>query len=739
MDGSLRRKDLTWELAVVGVTVFVLESLWAGLRGRGLPLPLWYGLLGTLLVGAAAFVVVGLMVFLDRYARAVDAALCLAGVVLVVKGWLVFGGAAGPPLVAMAGVPAGVLLLRAAGWNFGRSRRVASVFLVVTLVVSTDAVGRFGQFLLSLEYPWVFAVLFALMALGVLVRGWAVAGRLVRGLSEHRRTVSIFLAGMVFIAGACWWTTREPTAWGRGTRYRGSPVESSLPPGSSPAELPNIVVISIDTLRRDRTPPRTNLSLGHLDRLRRDSVVFRSAFSNSSVTLPTHASLFTGRLPFEHGAAGQPDDRFTHIYEHIPLYPQVLDRLGYRTAAFTGGGWVRSDFGFDRGYDRYWEQPFSRLPYGDYVPGGVEVLAWLLSGTRYRFYVRVVRPGTGGDRGRPSRRYFREGLERAKGWVREVQGDSRPFYLFLHTYQVHDYRRFYPRATRRLRREHPDLWGILRGKNPLEIPAVDPGALQDFRRRLRSRRPGEWRRTDDFTTLYHKYRAWRVLYEYGVEQVDEQLGAFMDFLRKENLYGPTAVVFLSDHGEGFLLDSGAWFHGQGQLDEVLLRVPLMVKLPHERGRGHRYRGRLQLRDVFPMLLEALGLPDPLSTSRVRRHLLRDILAGNNPPGRTHAVAMIQERNHPLPKLSVRGHRWKLVRSLRTGREDYFAVDDTGPLQRPVEPGSVPPEDRRRLRDRMQRLVERFRAGPNPYRPGRGRHRRGLLNELRGMGYLGGDS
>ena len=74
-----------------------------------------------------------------------------------------------------------------------------------------------------------------------------------------------------------------------------------------------VVVISIDTLRADHLPAYgyRGVATPNLDALARDSVVFENALSQVPLTLPSHASLFTGLLPFEHG---------------------VRDNLGYRLA-----------------------------------------------------------------------------------------------------------------------------------------------------------------------------------------------------------------------------------------------------------------------------------------------------------------------------------------------------------------------------------------------------------------------
>src|SRR5713226_294806 len=75
-----------------------------------------------------------------------------------------------------------------------------------------------------------------------------------------------------------------------------------------------LVLISSDTLRADHLPAYgyRAVETPHLDRLRRDSILFEHAYSHVPLTLPAHVSLLTGLLPFEHG---------------------VRDNLGYRLDA----------------------------------------------------------------------------------------------------------------------------------------------------------------------------------------------------------------------------------------------------------------------------------------------------------------------------------------------------------------------------------------------------------------------
>ncbi|MCB1152755.1 sulfatase [bacterium] len=117
------------------------------------------------------------------------------------------------------------------------------------------------------------------------------------------------------------------------------------------AQGPNVLLISIDTLRADalgaygRTPSFTP----NIDALAAEGVVFANARSNAPWTLPSHASLFTGLVPTRHRAI---DDRVP-INSDAPMLTEELKAAGYRTAAFVTHYYVGKDYGFGRGFDEF--------------------------------------------------------------------------------------------------------------------------------------------------------------------------------------------------------------------------------------------------------------------------------------------------------------------------------------------------------------------------------------------------
>jgi arylsulfatase A-like enzyme/tetratricopeptide (TPR) repeat protein len=120
----------------------------------------------------------------------------------------------------------------------------------------------------------------------------------------------------------------------------------------SPAARPDILLVTIDTLRADAVgfmggPEGVTPAL---DRLATTGRVFEFAHAHNVVTLPSHANILTGLLPYQHGVRA--NSGFT-LGDDIPTLAELLSRAGYATAAFVAAYPLDSRFGLDRGFELY--------------------------------------------------------------------------------------------------------------------------------------------------------------------------------------------------------------------------------------------------------------------------------------------------------------------------------------------------------------------------------------------------
>jgi arylsulfatase A-like enzyme len=130
---------------------------------------------------------------------------------------------------------------------------------------------------------------------------------------------------------------------------------------SPPSPSPHVLIVTLDTVRRDhlssygyarRTSPQ-------LDELAAHATLYADAYATSPWTVPTHASLFTGKYPFEHGAHStrlRPRRRgnVPPLAASETTLAESLAQAGYRTAAFVANrAYLHPKFGFDQGFETY--------------------------------------------------------------------------------------------------------------------------------------------------------------------------------------------------------------------------------------------------------------------------------------------------------------------------------------------------------------------------------------------------
>lgn len=110
-----------------------------------------------------------------------------------------------------------------------------------------------------------------------------------------------------------------------------------------------VILISIDTLRSDRLPAYgyKGVATPNLDAFRADSILFERAYSHCPLTLPSHASVFTGQLPAETGIR---DNTGYTLAANSSTLAEVLGRSGYATGAAVSAYVLRKGTGIERGF-----------------------------------------------------------------------------------------------------------------------------------------------------------------------------------------------------------------------------------------------------------------------------------------------------------------------------------------------------------------------------------------------------
>ncbi|MGH9902711.1 MAG: sulfatase, partial [Pyrinomonadaceae bacterium] len=430
---------------------------------------------------------------------------------------------AGPDFFWMTPLANTVVLL-AAGLALAAAARLRPTLVSARLAVFVFSLPVFLNLLLM--YPRLQHYAAALLATGLAVQSARLAATRQRGFRQLvGRSLPLMLLLVVLLAAtaAGWRWTAERRAL------------AQLP--AAPAGAPNVLFITLDTVRAQ------NLSLygygretsPRLNQLAARGVTFERALSTAPWTLPSHASMFTGRFPHEMNA-----DWDRALGDEHPTLAEAFAARGYLTAGFVANtGYCSHEHGLDRGFAHYEDFPRSL--------GQLASSSTLVRTVADHFRVRrLVRNDEHLNR-QPADRIN----DRFLRWLAGRE-EGRPFFAFLNYYDAHD--PYLPPAPYD-RKFGP---GRAEGKHsPLHHFVWDPAA------RNRKLSPQEVRTEID-------------AYDGAISYLDHQLGLLFDELGRRGLLENTLVVVTSDHGEEFGEHGGA-YHGTSLYEEQV-RVPLRIAI-----------------------------------------------------------------------------------------------------------------------------------------------------------------
>ena len=488
-----------------------------------------------------------------------------------------------------------------------------------------------------------------------------------------------------------------------------NPAATSSPPPDPSATPFNVVLVSVDTMRADRTNTfgyTDRKTTPNLDALAADGIAFENYITACPWTTPAHLSLLTGLHPSTHGMTASFGEMWRGLYHKGEFFKlpdsrttiaEALSSAGFRTAAFTAGGPLEPSLGFDQGFSSY----------------GTSMYKLYEGNTRNLF-----------------------------DWISRNSKDQ--FFVFWHHFEVHapylnaDFVEEVVEGDRgrTVREEIAKIKAI-------PLSKVWPGGASIQRKKqVKVLKAHE---TFDRDTC-------EALYTGGALEADRWLGKLLGVLKARGIYDRTMIVVSSDHGEEFGDHNPKLYyniHGH-ILYEEMIHVPLVIKLPRSYGAGTRVSEVVQTVDVMPTILDVLDV-EPAKDEMQGRSL-----AGfwERPKERgPEGVAFTEAMARSSEKKSIRTGRYKYILSI-----DAETVKEHGrgflPVDRPLNPElydlKKDPEERvnlmlhdpgRRIRALAADLEKRLRAHVSSLE---GKAEKTNLDEdtikkLEGLGYIGDDA
>ncbi|MEW5916524.1 MAG: sulfatase [Gemmatimonadota bacterium] len=436
---------------------------------------------------------------------------------------------------------------------------------------------------------------------------------------------------------------------------------------------PNVLLLVLDTVRalslsaygyaRPTTPTLAALAAR--------GVRFDRAVSTAPWTLPTHATLFTGRYPHEMSAGWS-----VPLDGTFPTLAERLSSLGYATGGFAANlRYCSYEFGVTRGFGYY----------RDYDVSISEM--WrssLLTSTLGLWMVQRL-----GGYSAPGRLWADRMNERLVTWLdnETLRDPKRPFFAFVNYYDAHGpYEPPAPFDT------------LFSGKEP---PTRDSGS-RDFTR-------------EEVLGLIDAYDA-------SIAYLDRELGILFDALQQRGLLENTIIIVTSDHGEEFN-EHGQMNHGN-TLYFPSLHVPLIIA-GRDIPRAVGITEPVTLRDVPATILDIVGAGPNVTLPGSSLARLWQTQVDSLKPAAPSSVVYGEvdyARNLPssipvsqgsMKSVVVDGHH--LIRAANGGEEMYDILSDpwerTNVLQLP-EKRAIVERGRALLDQAWERDVRRPAAEPN---------------------------
>ncbi len=367
-----------------------------------------------------------------------------------------------------------------------------------------------------------------------------------------RRTLPVLALGL-----ALGWATgavraaRRESASGRGL--------------GTAAGAPNVLLIVLDTVRsldlslygypRPTTPG--------LARWAASATVFSRAYSTSPWTLPSHASMFTGRLPHELSVSWTAPLDATY-----PTLAEALAARGYRTGGFIANTlYCGRDFGLARGFQHYEDFP---VTFGEVVISSS--IGRVVTGSRALRQLSGARDVLG----RKPAPMVDVPVER---WI--LADRSRPFFAFVNFLDAHQ----------------PYLPPDAEDAAFATVPVTRRHAYRYLVHEASIEHP-------ESLSVAEMARE-REAYDAAIAYLDRRVDQLLGSLDRAGVLGHTLVIITSDHGEQFG-EHGLFAHGNSVYSQTLW-VPLLVRLPGPVPAGRVVTTPVSLRDLPATVLELTGI------------------------------------------------------------------------------------------------------------------------------------
>ena len=317
-------------------------------------------------------------------------------------------------------------------------------------------------------------------------------------------------------------------------------------------EQPPVFFISIDTLRYDQQDELISL----IDELGPNAILPAEPRTQGTWTPPSHASMFTGAHPGDHGYVGYgkaPGDK-RPINPSLTTIPELLAENGYKNSALVSHSRILPEFGFGRGFHRF---RHDGMGYSDWVTRDSDAKA---------------------------------SVNQMIDWIeQDLAVRDHSLFYFLHVFDPH-----YPYIPPTERIDSPD---------------IDFSRSKTFRSQVDAAKGDDWTYLDGYRNEYdldpELVREMKEWYSLSVEYTGHQIARFLQYLKTQDLFEESLIIITGDHGEEF---GERGFFSHTSLYDGNIRPFMTIKPPASE--SWPQKDAIDTIDFLPTIAQSVGEYSP---------------------------------------------------------------------------------------------------------------------------------
>ena len=489
-------------------------------------------------------------------------------------------------------------------------------------------------------------------------------------------------------------------------------------------QINNVILIVVDTLRADHLSCYGGKTqTPNIDTLAKAGTLFKNAYSHIPITGPSHTSIFTSLLPPQHWVHNNAQILKDDNGETLP---KILQKNYLETAGFVSLGILNREYGFDRGFDKYYDE-FPQEWFKDAGEINALVLPWLNKNYLRPFFLFVHYSDPHEPYSPPGLKYpeieIRFEGEKVKKFT--ANGKMQTFSLTLQP--GINWLKFIS-VEHANKNFHFEGW-MTSDKN-IEIEDITNQSWKSPKFTLSKRVKITNTNAFPLTVRFGVYlkeelsiEEIRERYALEVKFVDKEIGRLFQTLKDLNLWGNSLIVFTSDHGEG--LGEHNLIGHIYQLYNSLLSVPLIMSFPGKIPSGNTIYATASHIDILPTILELLEIKSP---EKLKGISLVPLLKGEKVTQKPVAAFTYKpEASEDLKGVILRGYKY--ITSEQNGKEElYFLKDDPQELKNII---SENPE----IAEEAKRILKNVTSYKSIGKPKAAKKTEETIRKLRSLGYI----